>query len=112
VNKLESEIQKEILDWLRAAGYKAWKNYLGPLLIGGGVRARNPNAGQPDIYGIFKNRPGKMFAIEIKSYLGKLSEEQRREILDLENSGVFVIAARSLSVVKSLLEREDVSNAS
>ena len=112
MNKLESEIQKEILEWLRASGYKTWKNYLGPLLICGGRRARNPNSGQPDIYGIFKNKPGKMFAIEIKSYCGKLSEQQRREILELETSGVFVIAARTLSVVKSILEREDIKDAS
>lgn len=102
--KLESEIQKEILSWLKKNGYKAWKNYLGPLFIQGGRHAKNPNSGQPDIFGIFKNHPGRLFAVEIKSAIGKISEDQNCEIQELEKAGVYVIATRDLETMKTLIE--------
>lgn len=107
VNKKESEIQKEILFWLKENGYKVWKNYLGPLFIKGGYHAKNPNAGQPDIYGIMKKFRGRLFAIELKSSKGKLSDIQKTELLELENAGVFVMAERSLERVIRLLNEEE-----
>ena len=105
----ESELQKLILSYLKKAGYKAWKNYLGPLMIQGGRRAINPNSGQPDIFGLKKDRSGKLFAIELKSDTGKLSDKQREEIGELEKNGVFVIAARDFETVKNNLEKWELS---
>lgn len=95
----ESEIQKEILDWLSLKGHKVWKNYLGPKLIKGGYFAKNPNAGQPDIFGIYNDKSGKLFAIEVKTEIGRLSEGQKNEIRELEKFGVFVVIARDLKTV-------------
>ena len=97
--KKEQDIQKEILDWLSASGHKVWKNYLGPKLIKGGYFTRNPNAGQPDIFGIHKDKTGKLFAIEVKTKEGRLSDGQKNEIRELEKFGVFVIVARDLNTV-------------
>lgn len=97
--KKEQEIQKEILNWLSSQGHKVWKNYLGPKMIKGGAYAKNPNSGQPDIFGIYKDRTGKLFAIEVKTEDGKLSEGQKEEIRELEKYGVFVVVARDLKTV-------------
>jgi hypothetical protein len=60
-------------------------------------------AGLPDILGILKKNPGKLFAIEIKSEKGKLSDDQRKWIYNLESAGAFVIIARDLeTVIESL----------
>lgn len=95
----EQDIQKEILDWLSASGHKVWKNYLGPKLIKGGYFTKNPNAGQPDIFGIHGDRTGKLFAIEVKTQEGRLSEGQKNEIRELEKYGVLVVIARDLNTV-------------
>jgi len=100
----ESEFQKIVLDWLRVQGYKVWKNYLGPMIIHGGRRVKNPNAGQPDIYGLKKDGSGKLFGIELKSHTGKLMDCQRKEIADLEQHGVFVIAARDMDHIIESME--------
>jgi hypothetical protein len=68
-------------------------------MIKGGAYAKNPNSGQPDIFGIYKDRTGKLFAIEVKTEDGKLSEGQKEEIRELEKFGVFVIVARDLKTV-------------
>ena len=102
-NRSEADIQKDLLSWLHKSGYKAWKNYLGPMYIQGGKRARNPNSGQPDIFGISRLKPGRLFAIELKSLKGKLSDEQRKEIIELEKAGVYVIAGRNLDYVINTL---------
>jgi hypothetical protein len=100
----EAEFQKLVLSWLKKNRYKCWKNYLGSLTIGGGKRVVNPNSGMPDIFGISKKRNGKLFAIELKSKNGKLSEKQRVEIKELEENGVYVIVARDLDYIIDHME--------
>jgi hypothetical protein len=100
----ESDFQKDVLSWLKKQGYKCWKNYLGPMVIHGGRRVKNPNAGQPDIFVIKKDGSGTLLGIELKSDRGKLQECQRKEIMDLESHGVYVIAARDMDYLIEKVE--------
>lgn len=110
----ESEIQTTILQWLKVAGYYAWKVPLGPMAVRGGKdRSRpiwksNPMAGFPDIQGLCKNRPGRMFVIEVKSRKGRLSDKQKVWLTELENRGVVTIVARDLATVIEILKARDI----
>ena len=67
-------------------------------------------AGLPDVIGVLKNQRGRMFAIEIKNDVGKLSEKQEMWIRRLEHSGALVIVTRDLDQVIDVLTREDVKD--
>lgn len=104
VDKLESQIQKQILDYLETLpGHLFWRNYVGPIIVGKKFFAPNPMAGMPDILGFDeKSRP---YAIEVKkpktskSGKGKVAVHQREWIKDLEAKGVLCIIAYSLDDV-------------
>jgi hypothetical protein len=103
----ESLIQKEIILWLELHGYTFWRNFVGPKLMHGKYFAKNPMAGLPDILGIFKKIPGKLFGLEIKSDLGKLSDDQVTWIRKLENSGVSILVTRDLETVIAWMRIHD-----
>ncbi len=71
--RLESQIQKEIVDYLQSKGYFVWKNLTEGMRTSGRGRAKNPNAGMPDLCAV-KN--GITHYIEIKTQTGRLSENQ------------------------------------
>ena len=77
-NKLESKIQKEVIDKMEAQGFFVIK-----------LIKTNKN-GIPDLLCMRKD---EYFFIEVKSAKGKLSEIQKYRIKDLERFGVksFVI---------------------
>ena len=111
--KKESEIQHAVLEWLNARGYCVWRNYVGPRIINVGPKKHfspSPMAGLPDVIGVLKNQRGRMFAIEIKNDVGKLSEKQEMWIRRLEHSGALVIVTRDLDQVIDVLTREDVKD--
>lgn len=85
-------------------GFKAWKNYLGPKLTNGGNFCPNPNSGQPDIFGIMNDGTGRLFGIEVKTEIGKLSDKQKKEIRELETAGALMIIARDLQTVIDAME--------
>lgn len=72
-------------------------------MVAGGFYSKNKNAGQPDIFGILKNGSGRLFAIEVKNEIGKLSDEQKKEIRELEEAGALVIVSRDLEKVIEIL---------
>jgi hypothetical protein len=112
VGPKESKIQKSILDYLKASGYVAWRNYVGPRIINKGAQKHfipSPMAGLPDIIGILKNIPGRMFAIEVKSSKGELSDKQIFWTRTLERAGALVIITRTLDQVIEVLSSEDTS---
>lgn len=114
VHKKEAEIQREILHYLKWKKYTHWRNYVGPIVHGYGAKrsySKNHMAGLPDILGIFKNKPGQLFGIEIKSKTGKLSTDQKLWLKRLEDSGVYVMVVRSLDTVIKLLEEREASHA-
>lgn len=104
----ETLIQKDIMDTLKLAGYAVWRMPLGPstYTANGQVRFRpNPLAGFPDLFGILKNRPGVLFAIEVKTATGKCSEKQLKWLAKLKSLGCVSIVARdpteALEAIKS-----------
>jgi hypothetical protein len=106
----EVEIQKAITDWLSANNYTFWRNFVGPRIAKGKFFIKNPMAGLPDILGILKNYPGKLFGIEIKSDSGKLSEDQKAWIRKLELSGATILVTRDLeTMVNWMRDQENVS---
>lgn len=104
----ESDIQKQILEYLKAKGYLVWRNYVGPVLQGNKRFTKNPMAGLPDILGICRNRPGVLFGIEVKTEEGVLSEKQKNWILDLKSHGALVFVADNIEIVIKVMETLDV----
>ena len=110
MEKKESEIQREIIAWLKSEEYFFFREYLGPVINHFGskrVFSKNPNAGLPDILGLSKTSPSFFFGIEIKSSNGKLSDKQKAKILEIEKAGGYCIATRSLEDVKQLLKEKE-----
>jgi hypothetical protein len=93
----ESEIQAEILSWLKARGIWHRRIPLGGVAHGG-LRKKSPLVGMPDIMIIIR---GQAIFIEVKDAKGKLSEIQRQTIAELERHGALVIIARSLDDIQS-----------
>lgn len=104
----ESDIQKSILQWLEIKQYCHWRNFVGPVVHRGNNFAKNPMAGLPDIIGVMKNRPGVMFAIEVKAEDGRLSDKQKEWLGDLTKAGVLAFVAYDLQTVIDALEEHDV----
>ena len=93
----EAEIQKAILDWLKANQYCHWRNYVGPIVRGHSKKfSPNPMAGLPDIMGFSKMRPGVLFGCEVKTSTGKLSDKQIIWINRITEAGAYAFVARSL----------------
>jgi len=106
----ESEIQALIISYLTINKYVFWRNYVGPKIVNVGTQKRfikSPMAGLPDIIGVLKNQPGRMFAIEIKNAKGRLSELQTEWVRKLEAAGVLVIVTRNLDQVIDILVKEE-----
>jgi hypothetical protein len=95
---------------LELNNYVYWRNYVGPRIVNNGATKKfipSPMVGLPDVIGILKNRPGVLFAIEIKNAVGKLSEKQAEWIRKLEDAGALVIVARELNQVIEVLTGYD-----
>lgn len=97
----EMEIQRSILDWLKARGILSWRCALGGIRKGNGAKARNPLKGFPDIAGVIER--GRFFTIEVKTKSGRLSPEQKLWRDRLTERGVLYILAYSLDDVQSAL---------
>lgn len=93
----ESELQRDILKYLKSRHILAFRVPLGPV-IHGGKRKKNPLKGWPDIIGFFPRTNGEAFGIEVKTKT-KLSDAQKemREVLEIV--GVVYILAHSLQDV-------------
>lgn len=95
----ESEIQREIAVWLAARGVLFWRCNLGGVRRSGKGFTSNPMRGFPDLAGIMGCGTGRLFTIEVKTKVGRLSPEQERWRAVLEAKGVVYILARSLDDV-------------
>ena len=78
----ERELTKQIRDLLKACGIFHWKAWQG----------LGSTKGVADIVGCLS---GKMFAIEVKTATGRLSEYQRSFLRQLERAGGIACVARS-----------------
>ena len=84
--KTETEILREIQTALQDIGYHCWRMPLGGVKHGG-RRKTHPLAGFPDLFGLLKKRRGVMYAIEVKTPTGKLSDKQVEWASQLSTAG-------------------------
>lgn len=94
----ESEIQRMILEWLKA------KKIFAKRIPTQGLRnsRTNPAKGCPDIIGVLPG--GRSLAIEVKSKSGRLSDDQKDWLNQSAEAGAMVIVAQSLDDVINALE--------
>jgi len=101
MSKLESLIQKEIIEYLKANNWLVYKNVSQGQRIQGHGRVMSTCKGIPDL-SIIKD--GRLIYIEVKTEKGKLSEHQEKWIANAEKYGVKTIVACSVEeVIKGLL---------
>ncbi len=107
MSKLESLIQKEIIEYLKANNWLVTRNHTQGIKYTRGV-GTNPNRGIPDL-GIVKE--GRLTYIEVKTEKGKLSEDQKKWIKNAERYGVKTIVACSVEdVIKGLSKTPKAEN--
>lgn len=96
--KLEKQIENEILDFLRIIGIYCWKNqsvgvYDAKKKIYRKANNANHIRGVSDILGLVQ---GRFLAIEVKSAIGRLTDEQRVFITKVNHEGGIAFVARSV----------------
>jgi hypothetical protein len=92
----ETELQKEILDYLKLRGITAWRNNSG-LIIRGRVIRLSPE-GSPDIIGVMPD--GRFLGIEVKMPRKDLSDKQAEFLAKLRDNKAFAFVAHSISEVE------------
>lgn len=95
----ESEIQKQIVDYLTLVGCTVIRINSGSLKLGSG-RVRLAEAGTPDLLAITPT--ARHVWIEVKTAKGALREAQRAWIEKHLDRGCDVIVARSLEDVRGI----------
>ena len=109
----ESEIQKQILDYLKGRGYFAERMPLGgvQMNVGGNKFMRkNPLSGFPDLFFFSNNNTvyPKFVGIEVKTLTGKQSNIQKEWEKKLTDIGVLYFLARSVDDVIKFLKEKDL----
>jgi hypothetical protein len=108
----ETDIQKEILDWLTAQGIFCWRNNTQGTWDAALKMYRKPGGkhamkGVSDILGIMPSRypvlAGKILTIEVKKPGGKISEAQALFLGKVNSEGGVGFIAFSLQDVKDRL---------
>ena len=95
---IEAEIQKSIVDFLKAKGYLVFRMNSG--YIRKNVKLSPP--GTPDLLVIM--RDGKVLWIEVKTETGVCNENQNKMIVKLRSMGQKIIIARCIDDVYYILE--------
>jgi len=108
--KPENKIQNEILEYLTEKGILCWRNNNTGLFdpMSGKFRRKGKYQmlGISDIFAIAPDssvNPGRFIAIEVKSKIGKLSENQVIFIDNVNKEGGLAFMARSVDDVKEHL---------
>lgn len=98
---LEKDIQKSILDYLKARRIFCWKEHSGGIYKpdGSGYIPLGLK-GKADILGIYK---GKMLAVEVKRPSGRLSADQEYFLKRVRENGGIAIVAHSIDDVEKVL---------
>jgi hypothetical protein len=97
----EGDLQSDVLKWLATSGIVHWRANSGTLFLGGRVFRGNPK-GTPDILGWMAPN-GRLFGIELKARLGRLSPDQHRWQQRALAEGVRVATCRSLREVQDAI---------
>jgi len=102
----EAQIQHSILQYLGTVrGGYFWRNNSGAVKTqykGRSGFLRFGKVGSADIIGVLR---GRFVAIEVKGRKGKVSDEQRDFITNIDRCGGYAIIARSLDDVIALVDR-------
>ena len=98
---IETELQKEILQYLKLRNIFCWRNNAG-LIIKGRVIQMSP-AGSPDIVGVLPD--GRFLGIEVKLPGKNLNDKQVEFLAKLKDNHAFVIVAHSVEEVAKHLKR-------
>lgn len=105
----ETQIQAAILDWLRWHKIHAWRCQAVPVPVRRGnaivgLRRANPETiGIPDILGVYK---GRLFAVEVKTAVGRLRPEQIEWKEKLESNGALWTIARSVDDIAAFIKEK------
>lgn len=101
----EQDIQREVMDYLERNDILFWRIALGGRK--GGFGNKHPMRGFPDIAGIIPRGKyrGTMFALEIKTPIGRASDEQEKWICDLRTAGAKATIVTSVERVAELMEK-------
>lgn len=98
----ETDIQRQILDYLKAIKVYAWRqNTMGVPLKGGGFRPAS-KTGVSDIIGVLSG--GQALFIEVKQPKKDLTENQKQFKIEVERQGALHITAHSVEEVISGLK--------
>lgn len=95
---LESQIQKEVLAFLKWSRLVHWRQNLGGIqqnVAGNVIFKKNPLAGFPDIAGLCPN--GRLWAMEIKRRGERPTEKQEAWHRDLAASNALVFVIHSVA---------------
>lgn len=95
----ETDIQREVIAFLRARGFLVWRNHTQGIRLNG-RRLKNPNAGQPDVWAVMQ---GQLLGVEVKAPTGKLQPEQIAWIELAHSYGVPIIVVRSTAELEETL---------
>ena len=102
----EGQIQKSILQYLRALGIQCWRiNSVGIPDGKGGFRSNPEMAGISDIHAIIRvNKIGASVWFEVKSEKGRLSPKQKEFRAAVESAGGFFFLVRSIEDVQKAIK--------
>lgn len=95
----ETDIQKEILEYLQTTGIFAWRNNTGRK---GKVSFGLP--GSSDIIGILPD--GRFLAVEVKGPKTKVQKNQKEFLSGIKHRGGVAFVARSIEDVVEELEKQ------
>ncbi len=96
---LETDLQTQILNWLKKQNIVHWRTVIGGRAIKGG-RGKNPMAGFPDLC-IVIGDTGRLLAVELKRRGEKLDPKQVDWSIYLLRGGVNFVVANTLDEVIS-----------
>ena len=96
----ESDIQRQILSWLKQRGIFHYRQNTGMAKLKGGFWVRFGKPGAPDIVAIVA---GRFIGIEVKKVGGKQSSAQKEYELELTRAGGLYIVANCVEHVEMMI---------
>ena len=105
VNKIEQDIQREIIKYFKDLGWPVMKHHNERRRVGGG-RGGHAKSLTPGISDLQVTIPpeGLCLWIEVKTPKGVVSESQKRFMSTQEKAGAYTLVARSLEDVTTYLQ--------
>lgn len=95
----EADFQRDLIAFLKRKEIEHWRMPIGPVMRNGGKTwSSNPLKGFPDLMGICtRTQRGRMWAVELKSPTGKVSDDQAKWMARLKMAGAEVAVLRNMA---------------